>query len=56
MTYLKSMRVRHAVDGVTACVGVAAAVIVVAGLPPVVLGLLMYRQIARAMLAGAVKG
>jgi len=36
--------------------GVAAAVIVVAGLPPVVLGLLMYRQIARAMLAGAVKG
>jgi multiple sugar transport system permease protein len=36
--------------------GVAAAVIVVAGLPPVVLGLLMYRQIARAMMAGAVKG
>lgn len=36
--------------------GVAAAVIVVAGLPPVVLGLLAYRQIARAMLAGAVKG
>lgn len=36
--------------------GVAAAVIVVAGLPPVVIGLLMYRQIARAMMAGAVKG
>jgi multiple sugar transport system permease protein len=36
--------------------GVAAAVIVVACLPPMVLGLLMYRQIARAMLAGAVKG
>ena len=36
--------------------GVAAAVIVVAGLPPVVLGLLTYRQIARAMMAGAVKG
>jgi multiple sugar transport system permease protein len=36
--------------------GVAAAVIVVTCLPPVVLGLLMYRQIARAMMAGAVKG
>jgi multiple sugar transport system permease protein len=36
--------------------GVAATVIVVACLPPVVLGLLMYRQIARAMMAGAVKG
>ena len=36
--------------------GVAAAVIVVACLPPVVLGLVMYRQIARAMMAGAVKG
>lgn len=36
--------------------GVAAAVIVVAMLPPVALGLLIYRQIARAMLAGAVKG
>lgn len=36
--------------------GVAAAVIVVAALPPVVLGLFAYRQIARAMLAGAVKG
>ena len=36
--------------------GVAAAVIVVAALPPVVLGLLAYRQIGRAMIAGAVKG
>ena len=36
--------------------GVAAAVIVVAALPPVALGLLAYRQIGRAMVAGAVKG
>lgn len=36
--------------------GVAAAVIVVAMLPPVLLGLLMYRQIGQAMVAGAVKG
>lgn len=36
--------------------GVAAAVIVVAALPPVLLGLVMYRQIGRAMVAGAVKG
>lgn len=36
--------------------GVAAAVIVVAALPPVLLGLAMYRQIGRAMVAGAVKG
>ncbi len=36
--------------------GVAAAIIVVASFPPVILGLLMYRQIGRSMLAGAVKG
>ena len=36
--------------------GVAAAVIVVASLPPVILGLAMYKQIGRAMVAGAVKG
>ncbi|MFV0334601.1 MAG: carbohydrate ABC transporter permease [Tropicimonas sp.] len=36
--------------------GVAAAVIVVASAPPVLLGLVMYRQIGRSMLAGAVKG
>ncbi|WP_336057187.1 carbohydrate ABC transporter permease [Nitratireductor sp. CH_MIT9313-5] len=36
--------------------GVAAAVIVVASAPPVLLGLFMYRQIGRSMLAGAVKG
>jgi multiple sugar transport system permease protein len=36
--------------------GVAAAVIAVAALPPVLLGLLLYRQIGRAMIAGAVKG
>ena len=36
--------------------GVAAAVIVVASLPPVVLGILMYKQISRSMTAGAVKG
>lgn len=36
--------------------GVAAAVIVVAALPPVALGLLAYREIGRAMVAGAVKG
>ncbi|MCW8174308.1 carbohydrate ABC transporter permease [Verminephrobacter aporrectodeae] len=36
--------------------GLAAAVILVACLPPMVLGLLMYRQISSSMLAGAVKG
>lgn len=36
--------------------GVAAAVIIVASLPPVVLGILMYKQISRSMTAGAVKG
>ena len=36
--------------------GVAAAVIVVASVPPVVLGLAMYRQIGRSLMAGAVKG
>ncbi|WP_421724688.1 carbohydrate ABC transporter permease [Bauldia sp.] len=36
--------------------GVAAAVIIVASLPPVVLGTVMYRQITRSLLAGAVKG
>lgn len=36
--------------------GVAAAVIMVASLPPVVLGLLMYKHISRSMTAGAVKG
>jgi multiple sugar transport system permease protein len=36
--------------------GVAAGVILVACLPPMLLGLLMYRQISSSMLAGAVKG
>lgn len=36
--------------------GMAAAVILVAALPPTLLGLLMYRQISRSMLAGSVKG
>ncbi|MFO1203096.1 MAG: carbohydrate ABC transporter permease [Tabrizicola sp.] len=36
--------------------GVAAAVMVVAGLPPLVLGLVMYKRITGSMVAGAVKG
>lgn len=36
--------------------GVAAAVMIVGAFPPMVLGLLMYRQISRSMMAGAVKG
>jgi multiple sugar transport system permease protein len=36
--------------------GVAAAVMMLATLPPLVLGLAMYRQIGRSMTAGAVKG
>lgn len=36
--------------------GVASAVIVVAALPPLVLGLVMYRRVGGSMLAGAVKG
>lgn len=36
--------------------GIASAVIVVAALPPLVLGLVMYRRIGGSMLAGAVKG
>ncbi len=36
--------------------GVAAAVMIVAALPPVLLGLIMYRQISGSMTAGAVKG
>lgn len=36
--------------------GMAAAVMVVAALPPLVLGLVMYRRIAGSMVAGAVKG
>jgi len=36
--------------------GVAAAVMILATAPPLVLGLLMYRQIGRSMTAGAVKG
>jgi multiple sugar transport system permease protein len=36
--------------------GLAAAVMVVAALPPMLLGLIMYRQISRSLLAGAVKG
>lgn len=36
--------------------GVAAAVMVVAALPPLVLGLFMYRRITGSMVAGAVKG
>ncbi|MHA1566691.1 MAG: carbohydrate ABC transporter permease [Alphaproteobacteria bacterium] len=36
--------------------GVAAAVMIIAALPPVLLGLVMYRQISASMTAGAVKG
>lgn len=36
--------------------GLAAAVIIVAALPPAILGLAMYQQISRTMLAGSVKG
>jgi len=36
--------------------GVAAAVMIVAALPPLALGLVMYRRIAGSMVAGAVKG
>ena len=36
--------------------GVAAAVMILATLPPLILGLVMYRQIGRSMTAGAVKG
>jgi len=36
--------------------GVAAAVMILATLPPLVLGLLMYRQVGRSLTAGAVKG
>ena len=36
--------------------GVAAAVMIVAALPPLVLGLFMYRRITGSMVAGAVKG
>jgi len=36
--------------------GTAAAVMVVAALPPLVLGLVMYRRITGSMVAGAVKG
>jgi multiple sugar transport system permease protein len=36
--------------------GLAAAVMIVAALPPMVLGLLMYRQISRSLLGGALKG
>ena len=36
--------------------GVASAVMVVGALPPVLLGLVMYRQISGSMTAGAVKG
>ena len=36
--------------------GLAAAVMILAALPPVALGLMMYREIGRSMLAGAVKG
>ncbi len=36
--------------------GVAAAVIIVASVTPVVLGILMYKHISRSMIAGAVKG
>lgn len=36
--------------------GIAAAVMIVAALPPVLLGLVMYRQISGSMTAGAVKG
>jgi multiple sugar transport system permease protein len=36
--------------------GLAAAVMILAALPPTLLGLLIYRQIGRSLLAGAVKG
>jgi multiple sugar transport system permease protein len=36
--------------------GVAAAVMIVAALPPLVLGVVMYRRIGGSMLGGAVKG
>ncbi|WP_205849174.1 carbohydrate ABC transporter permease [Natronospirillum operosum] len=36
--------------------GMAAAIIIIAALPPTLLGLVMYRQISRSMLGGAVKG
>ncbi len=36
--------------------GLAAAVMILAALPPMVIGLAMYRQISRSMLGGAVKG
>jgi len=36
--------------------GVAAAVMIVGAIPPMILGLFMYRQISRSMMAGAVKG
>lgn len=36
--------------------GVAAAVIIVASLPPVLLGVVMYRQITGSLMAGAIKG
>lgn len=36
--------------------GMAAAIILIAALPPTLLGLVMYRQISRSMLAGSVKG
>ena len=36
--------------------GVASAVMIVGALPPVLLGLIMYRQISGSMTAGAVKG
>jgi multiple sugar transport system permease protein len=36
--------------------GLAAAVMIAAAMPPMLLGLVMYRQISRSLLAGAVKG
>ncbi len=36
--------------------GMHAAVMTVAGLPPLVIGLIMYRRLAGSMAAGAVKG
>lgn len=36
--------------------GLAAAVMIVAALPPMLLGMLMYRQIGRSLLSGALKG
>ena len=36
--------------------GLAAAVMILAALPPMLLGMLMYREISRSMLAGALKG